>query len=56
MEWRQLSQRMPPSSSSAAALPRGQLFPATHTLTHAGEAAKGLIYLSAVEGGRPLLS
>lgn len=32
MEWRQLSPRMPPSPpSSAVALPRAQLFPATHT-------------------------
>lgn len=46
MEWRQLSLRMPPSSS-AVALPHGQLFPPTHT--H-GPAAKGLVYLSVGEG------
>lgn len=54
MEWRQLPGSMPLPLSSAAALPCAQLFPQTHT--HTDKAAKGLIYLSAVVGGRPLLS
>lgn len=57
MEWRQLSLRMLPPNPQLLPYPVDSCSP-QHTLnTHTqAEAAKGLIYLSAVEGGWPLLS